>query len=553
MKRARSLLSSVFIAIAIVASIAAPAQGQSNRLTGKVKDAQGDALPGVRITVSSEGTGQRTATTDAGGMFELRGLAPGTNTLRAARDGFSTVSLQVELGATTDRDVCLTLNLARVVDELIVAAEAPIVDTPKKAVVATAAQAAPAEPLTRSFVTGLETDEKLIGIDTLPEGRSERIFGVGTSGTVYEVDPETNEASPAGTVPVPGDGRIGFAFSPFDGMFLVAYGTTAFTFDPATGAAGQRESFRYTTGDPNTGRTPDIVAVGFEVPPPTSLFSELFLVDANQNSLAREITPGSGLIETVGGLGVFFENASMDVARDGAGIVALDVPGLGQSRLFSLDTVTGKASEIAGFEASVDGIAYFSSGLGSGADAFTCAVKPIRATRPVDGMQEVDVTIRFNGEPMSGVDVAFLVEGGANQASDSGSTDRNGRATFTYRGSGRPSVDTYTVIPLAVGAPRCAGRIVWTDEPVVEAATIKANLKSILVSGFNFGKWDIRAFLNGVEVQIKVKNDAKIKVKKTQDLVTDCGEEGVNRIVLQYRPKGGASPVADTEAFATCP
>ena len=82
------------IAAALVALIAhAPAvraQLNEGRFTGTVLDASGAAVPGARVVVKNERTGEeRTVTTNEQGRYVVTGLRPSTYTIKAAFDRFS--------------------------------------------------------------------------------------------------------------------------------------------------------------------------------------------------------------------------------------------------------------------------------------------------------------------------------------------------------------------------------------------------------------------------------------------------------------------------------
>lgn len=84
-------------------------QLQTGNLNGTVADQQGQALPGVTVTVSDGGAPQAQAT-DAQGEFRFLGLMPGTCTVTAELEGFATARLpgvQVHMGRTTGLPITL--------------------------------------------------------------------------------------------------------------------------------------------------------------------------------------------------------------------------------------------------------------------------------------------------------------------------------------------------------------------------------------------------------------------------------------------------------------
>ena len=99
----RLLISAVFFLLIISAdSLIATAQSPTATLTGTVTDQNDAVVPGVNIAVISIVQGfQRTAVTDGEGSFVVVSLPAGTYTVKAEREGFTTVEY---------RDVILNVN-----------------------------------------------------------------------------------------------------------------------------------------------------------------------------------------------------------------------------------------------------------------------------------------------------------------------------------------------------------------------------------------------------------------------------------------------------------
>jgi hypothetical protein len=120
------------VVVLLLLGLAAPltAQTTSGSVQGTVKDAQGAALPGVAVTVSSDALVARkiTAYTDERGVYRFPSLPVGMYVIEAELAGFATVrqeDVRVRLGSSLAYDI--TLPQATVAEAITVSAEAPVV------------------------------------------------------------------------------------------------------------------------------------------------------------------------------------------------------------------------------------------------------------------------------------------------------------------------------------------------------------------------------------------------------------------------------------------
>ena len=126
------------VALLVVAFAAAPgfAQGTNGTLTGKVTDEQGLALPGVSVTATNQDTGfQRSAQSDASGVYAINGLPIGRYEVKSNLTGFAPQSAKgvaVNVSATTSVEFKMTV--ASKTEEVTVVAEAPLVDVKQSGV-----------------------------------------------------------------------------------------------------------------------------------------------------------------------------------------------------------------------------------------------------------------------------------------------------------------------------------------------------------------------------------------------------------------------------------
>ncbi len=101
-------------------------------ISGTVSDEKGIALPGVAITLTGEKMFQSsmTAVTSASGEFRFLNLNPGTYQIECALPGFNSLKISpvsVSVGKTTP--IIAKMMEARVNEEVVVRAEAPLIDT----------------------------------------------------------------------------------------------------------------------------------------------------------------------------------------------------------------------------------------------------------------------------------------------------------------------------------------------------------------------------------------------------------------------------------------
>src|SRR5215471_5080828 len=117
-------------ALVLSASIATADGTLQGRITGKVTDERGGALPGATVELKSTDKGfGRTATTDATGSYNFALLQPGPYNITISLAGFETfvaTNSMVEPDKTTT--VSVSLKIAKVAETVTVTGETPLVD-----------------------------------------------------------------------------------------------------------------------------------------------------------------------------------------------------------------------------------------------------------------------------------------------------------------------------------------------------------------------------------------------------------------------------------------
>lgn len=117
-------------ALFLIFTCASAAAQQRGSITGTILDADGLVLPGATVTVTEQNTGfQRTVVTAETGAYLVPNLDPGVYTVLIEFSGFTPVrrtNLTLTSGAGITFDV--TMQVAGVQEEVVVTAEAPLVD-----------------------------------------------------------------------------------------------------------------------------------------------------------------------------------------------------------------------------------------------------------------------------------------------------------------------------------------------------------------------------------------------------------------------------------------
>src|SRR5580698_1010762 len=102
--------------LAALFSISAWAQTQLATVSGTITDPSGAVVPGVSITISSQGTGlKRSALTDTAGGYRFAGLTTGTYSLRIEKPGFQP---QIRGGVELTSAAEVTINSQLVIGDL---------------------------------------------------------------------------------------------------------------------------------------------------------------------------------------------------------------------------------------------------------------------------------------------------------------------------------------------------------------------------------------------------------------------------------------------------
>jgi hypothetical protein len=135
MKRRGFQLVVAVLAVCLLASTHAFAQGggasTTGSINGKVADSSGGVLPGVTVSATSPSSmGVQSSVTDAGGNYRFPALPPGTYTVTFELGGFNTLkreNIQISMGFSATVNV--ELAVASLNETVTVTGDSPVIDT----------------------------------------------------------------------------------------------------------------------------------------------------------------------------------------------------------------------------------------------------------------------------------------------------------------------------------------------------------------------------------------------------------------------------------------
>ena len=129
----RAAIRLAVVALLLASAVPTAAQVTTGEVAGRILDSQGNTAPGVSVTLRNEATGfARTAVTDAGGLYNVTQLPPGTYQVTAELAGFRPAvfkNLQVNVG--TRATVNFEMTPGGITETLEVQAEAAMIETTK--------------------------------------------------------------------------------------------------------------------------------------------------------------------------------------------------------------------------------------------------------------------------------------------------------------------------------------------------------------------------------------------------------------------------------------
>lgn len=169
--------------------------------------------------------------------------------------------------------------------------------------------AAPGNILLARSITGLQSGESLLGIDSRPA--TGLIYALGSSSRLYSIDPLTGAAVQTGSgqiSPLLNGSSFSFDFNPtVDRIRVTSDLDQNLRLNPNSGAvAAVDTTLAYAAGDSRFGQNPSINGVAYDNNVPGAATTTLYGVDSLQNTLVTigSPSPNDGTLHTVGVLGI---------------------------------------------------------------------------------------------------------------------------------------------------------------------------------------------------------------------------------------------------------
>jgi hypothetical protein len=204
----------------------------------------------------------------------------------------------------------------------------------------------PSALLSSRLLTGLQSNETILGIDYRPS--IPNMYGLGSTGRLYLINTTSGVVTAVPNLITPALNGIDFGFdfrSGQDQIYIVSEANQKIGLT-VNGGGSAGPDLAYGPGDPNFGVDPNVVDIAFTFPP--SNFPETYFgLDVGLDGLVTGHVASSQLT-TIGPLGVNVVAAGgFDISRrTGIGYAALLPEGSSQSVLYSINLATGAATSL---------------------------------------------------------------------------------------------------------------------------------------------------------------------------------------------------------------
>ncbi len=223
----------------------------------------------------------------------------------------------------------------------------------------------PETTLGTTAVTGLASGENLLAIDFRPA--TGQLYALSSASKLYTINKNTGAATAVGTTaftPAISGNLVGFDFNPtVDRIRLVTSSGQNLRLHPETGAVAA------TDGNLNPG-TPQVAGVAYTNNEAGATTTTLYAIDVASAKLYKQDPPNAGTLVEVGALGInstVTADGGFDIDDDDDDALAAFTVG-GQSKLYSINLTTGKASDLGNLSTSLIGLAIPTEPVGYAVD-----------------------------------------------------------------------------------------------------------------------------------------------------------------------------------------
>jgi hypothetical protein len=202
-------------------------------------------------------------------------------------------------------------------------------------------------------ITGLETNERIVGIDIRPA--TGQLYVLGNSPRLYVVDPTNGAAVQVGgaIAGITGADLATFAldFNPIvDRIRLMTDFGGNYRLNPDTAIVTPDTQLAFAPGDANELSTPTLVGCAYLPAEPDGGTTTLYAIDLTTASLTTVDPPNAGMLHTVGPLGVeLLLDCGFDILdEDGTATAyaAIQPPATSASTLYTINLTTGDATAL---------------------------------------------------------------------------------------------------------------------------------------------------------------------------------------------------------------
>lgn len=207
---------------------------------------------------------------------------------------------------------------------------------------------APTVVTASTAVTGLASDENLVGIDF--RSSNKMLYALSNQSKIYTINLATGALTQVGTAaftPALTGSHFGIDFNPtVDRIRLHADKGQDLRLHPDTGAVAATDAtLAFTEGDANFGAVPAVAGTAYTNPVANATSTQLFAIDAERDVLVKLANPNDGKLSTVGSLNASTSNeVGFDITADGTAYAVLK-DGAGSS-FYKVDLNDGRATRV---------------------------------------------------------------------------------------------------------------------------------------------------------------------------------------------------------------